>query len=777
VTAGDSSAAPARAVSEGLRALASGRVARSASGLGQRELAPRQTLAHRLASNPGVEVPASRAQVSTLEIEEVAGVSELGAAGAVAGAPATTPVQRREKLLADYQAAIHRPLDLHHALAAIQLRSAAEIHCTKDNLARFKPKMPCTTLGGQVERELMDVPLDELIKEVQEHPERFSRTQLTNLAQDHLLAALNIDVEAYRKGIHQAGLYEGLHSVAGRVVSVAAAGISAGISAVPGVATAVSKSVKILSHELPPNVINPALTGGLRTITDVKESFKRVGGQPVLAKQIEGSKDMGAVLEAAKEKRKLLEQALERFGREGASDPQALGALVDAFMALHVVADRQYRRRIGANRAQTYSKGYGMGVNGLAATGAVVSATVPVVGQVAGPVMLAATVPLQWGAGYLDERTKHQYNLRANTKWADFRKDDAANLRYDELRVEHVSEQALRRTFMTQPEVQIAAIREVYEDALGALTRHLAELEKDVLFQLRSGTPEHALVPRYQQSAELKNQLELVKAQASDFESFDIERWKAIPEDSLIGRCLDDLGRLEKANRKARLRKPGEGAQIVQRYVQALQAGISTGTALPVVDAITAVDASYVQGEHGNTHVLRPLPQAAATSVGVVGGTVFTAATGEVRMTKADNKKGMSALRVSPEKYAADEERWTFQAEGRRVDLRTSAGYRKTVHTRLDELALVKDAVVHGVTSGPIGLVNLLRAKAELRHARASLRATLEVLANSTLERHAPADRRAPTISAMKDALYDYPAVREHLGVPRAPGTEPGSSS
>ncbi|MEF9386099.1 hypothetical protein V4890_10785 [Ralstonia solanacearum species complex bacterium KE056] len=775
-----------RTASPDLRVLADkGHVGRSQSDLGAQGMLRRQATLPPIASQPGV------ARLPVPDVPDVAAsgrASSTDGTGGVAQGPAPTGSARRAELLGDYQAAIHRPLDVQRALAAIKLRCAAEIYCVKkNNLARFTPRLPRLPASEQRFQALLDKPVDELIADVQKHPHRYSRTQLTDLAQHHLLAALNIDVEQYRKGIHKAGLYEGLHSVAGRVVSAAATGISMGVSELPGVKHATSavvkgikKSVKILSHELPPNVINPALTGTLRTITDVKEAFKRVGGLPVVATQIDKSDDMGRIVQAAKEKRGQLDEAIRHFRHAHRSDPQALGRLVDAFLALHNVADRQYRRRIGLNRTQTYSKGWGMAVNGLTAAGAVITATVPVAGQIAGPAIIGATIPLQWGAGYLDERrSKHRYNLRANTKWGDFLKEGAARIHFTKLKPEHVSESALRRSFMTQPEVQIAAIREVYEDGLGELMRQHAELESKIgkqenkiEAQRLTGTPARALVPQREQLRGLEQQrwdVELriseAKQHAGHFESFDIERWHSIPTDSLIGRCLDDLNQLEKANRHARLRKPGEGAQIVQRYVHAFHGGLSTGTSLPIIDAITSVDAFYTHDAQGHAGALQPAPEVVAAGTGVVGGTVFTAATGEVRMSKADNKKLMSQLRVSPQTYAAHQDQWVFRADNRSVDLRTTAGYRKHVHSTRDELALVGQALKHGLTSGPVGLKNLLLAKGELRHARASLRSALDALAASDLPRTASAGKRAPTISAMKDALYDYPEVRRHLGV------------
>ena len=693
---------------------------------------------------------------------------------AATGAP--PPQARRAQLLDDYLTAKGRPLDLERALTAIKLRCAAEVYCKKNEWARFMPRLARKGAAKRHFEELLAVPADELIADVQANPKHYSRTLLTDLAEHHLLDALNIDVALYKQGIHKAALYEGLHSVAGRVTSVAAAGISVGLSLVPGTEHALKaaqKAAKVLAHELPPNIVNPALTGTLRSITDVKESFKRVGGQPVVVPQIERSPDMGTIVASLKKRRHELTAAIGQFrqvAQSGADMQEAVGPLTDAFLALHDVADRQYRRRIGLNRTQTYSKGWGMAVNGIAAAGAVVTATVPVGGQIAGPTILAATVPLQWGAGYLDERrNKHRYNLRANTKWGDFLTEGAARIHFKDLRPEHVSEAALRASFMTQPQVQIAAVREVYEDALGEWVHEHAELERKVGRMEASGTtPEHALMPHRMRLAELTYRITLAKQHVADFESCDPARWAAIPADSLIGRCLDDLKQLEKANRRARLRKPGESAQVVQRYVQAFHAGVSTGTALPIMDGITATDASYITDAHGHHTALHPSAEAGTLGAGIGGGAVFTGATGEVRMSKADNKKILSQTRTSPLQSRLHEARWVFQAGGRRVDLRKTAGYRKHVHSTWDEMKLLGRAVGHGLISGPVGLANLVRAKwwprGQLRQAKAELRDALDAMAQAELPRNEAAPR-ANTLSAMKDELYDYPAVRRHLGV------------
>lgn len=686
-----------------------------------------------------------------------------------------SPFERRDTLLADYLLAKQRPLDLDGAIAAIKLRRAAEIYCPKNNLARFMPRPLQLEHAGSRLADLLAKPVDQLIADVQASPQRYSRTLLTDVASAHMIAALNIDIEKYKQGVHHAGLYEGLHSVAGRVVSAVAAGVSLGVSEIPGsgkVLKAVGKAVKIVSHELPPNIVNPLLTGKLRTVTDVKESFLRVGGLPVVMPQIDKSPDMGEIVRSAGVARARLDGALAHFAgsRDGAEvDGQALAGLVDAFLSLHEIVDRHYRRRIGLNRTQTYSKGWGMAVNGVGVTGAVVSATVPVVGQIVGPAMIGATVPLQWLAGYLDERrNKHRYNFRANVKWADFLVADAARLDFRTLGPQHVSESALRQSFMTQAEVQIAAVREVYEDALGDLVREYLETESKITAHQNAGAPAHLVQPMHHRIEQLVEQLTLARQEAKDFESFDAASWRRIPADGMIGKCLDNLKALEKADRHARMRKPGESAQIVQRYVQAFQAGVSTGTSLPIVDAITSIDTMH---QHDDSHdALRPAPLALTALAGATGGAVFTASTGEVRMSKADNKKILAGRPPSAAQAPrVDSPQWAFEAAGRQVDLRATDGYRRYTYTRRQEFGLLGQAIKHGLTSGPVGLKNLMRAKGgrqgEINLARQALRRALDELARSGLDKTDAPGQRADTISAMKDELYDYRLVREYLGV------------
>jgi hypothetical protein len=699
---------------------------------------------------------------------------------AAAGAPQT----RRTSLLKDYNEAIQRPLDRPRALAAVKLRCAAEVYCSKNELSRLYPHLPQQKATRERFDALAAMNVDTLVADVEAHPERYSRTLLTDLAQHHLIAALNIDVDRFKQGIHKAGLYEGLHSVAGRVVTSALSVASAGVSDIPGTGEALEatkKTVKVLGHQLAPNVINPVLTGKLRSVTDVKETLKRAGGQPVVAAQIDKSPDMGAIAATVKERRHALREAIDRYnlartGPDGG--PAARGRMVDAFLSLHEAADQQYRRRIGLNRTQTYSKGWGTAVNAVAAAGTVVTVAGGPAGHIAGPAILAACIPLQWGAGYLDEqRVKHWYNLRANTKWANFLSEGAANIHFKDLGPEHVSEAALRKAFVSQPELQITAVREVYEDALGSLLQQQVKLAHEIEQKQAKGAGDDTLAPHRERLQNLHQQIADGKRDAANFESLDPARWADIPADGTIGRCLDDPKALEKANRSARFRKPGEGAQVLQRYAQVFHAGLSAGVAIPIVDGIALTDSLHVPDEQGRPGALNDDAQAATLGAAIVGGGVFTAATGEVRVGKAKNKKLMAEKMVAAERLEADAARWTFEAGGRQVDLRDTGAYDRHVHSAWDRTKRVGRALPGSVLGGPIGLVNLGRAKNEIRLARATMEEALAALeASGTAKIERPAEpARAKNMSGRKDRLYDYQAVRDHLAARAAP--EPALAS
>jgi hypothetical protein len=682
--------------------------------------------------------------------------------------PPPTEPRGRLRLLQARQHDLDRRIDPEEALAAIKLRRAAELYAEKDEMARFLPRREHHGSSEARFQQLLAMDVDELIADLEAHPGLCSRSQLTDLAEEHLLRAFDIDRAAYARGVHRAGLYEGLHSVAGRAVTTAAAAATLGISEIVGGSAALhaaQSAARLAGHQLPPNVINPVLTGVLRSATDVKETFKREGGQPQVAATISRSPPMGQLAATIRARTSRLREQIVRL-RSG--EAEALGPAVDSFVELHDAAHADYKRRIGLNRTQTYSKGYGGAVNAVAATGGVVSVAVPVVGPPVGLALLGACVPLQWGAGYLDERTKHRYAHRANAKWADFLTPEAKSLHYKDLRPEHVSQAALRKAFTPQSELQIEAVRECYTDAIAQLTAREIELERRL--ERTEGKPQKA-AQRTALRLELRQlRAELVFSQrdANDFESFDPKRWERIAADDVIGRCLDDVKELEKITRAARWRKPGEmSSQVLQRYAQAFHGGVASGVTGPLIDGLGIAQAAEASaGVHESA--FGGLDIAKAT-VGGTGAAVFTAATGEVRMAKARNK-GLLAQTMTDgsearqQQFEADRERWSFKAGDRQVDLRQTGAYDRHVHGTWDRTRRLAKALPHSLVGGPVGLVQLASAKLARRNARRTMQELLDELEASDLER----DPRAPaptshSLAVLKDRLYDFPAVRAQL--------------
>jgi hypothetical protein len=251
------------------------------------------------------------------------------------------------------------------------------------------------------------------------------------------------------------------------------------------------------------------------------------------------------------------------------------------------------------------------------------------------------------------------------------------------------------------------------------------------------------------------------------FESFVQERWAAIPPGSTIGKCLDSPAELQKLHRPARDNLLGEAErQIMQRYVQAFHAGISSGVALQVSDALGMVDGLHVNLD--GSGALVPAAESASFGVGTIGAATFVGTTGEVRMTKADNGPRLK-VKVDPrhsrrsERIDRDKNDWTFEAGDRRVDLRNSSVYDKLYHTRAQRLTRTAGAFFQSVVSGPKGVLDLAAAKKERGDSRKIMQETLDLLAARGAV--APGLPRTSNFAGMKDALYDHPDVAAYLGL------------
>lgn len=723
------------------------------------------------------------------------------AALAPARAPSTgDAMATRMQLLQDFRQARDRPISKEHAIAAVKLRGAAEARYDKREVSKLRPSLVKRVETRSVEfKGLLAMPPDDAIAWLADHPGEGSRTLLGDLAEAHLLQSFGIDHEKFRRGIRKAAMWEQLHSTAGRVVTLAGSGVAFGTSFIPehGVQLAVEhgkKAARFIGHQLPNNLVNPGLTGWLRAKTDVIETYRRVGGAPVVAASIDKSPHMGEVRDGIASAEKALAAATRRF--RDAQDPHAeLPSLVAAFEKLSQAANGDYKSRMAFNKLSGYSKAWGGVVNLFANAGTLASISGhPHVGLG----FAAAAIPLQWLAGVGDEHTKHDFNHRANTKWAlrQVLAEEARHLSVEELRPEHIDAKRVQALFALLPQMQIAGVREVYENRLGELLKETSRLETRIqALKDAEADPPRKLVkqrpagvggvggeggeggdrpPKWaaldKRRAELERAIADIKLDVDRFESglagrtpaanLDIEPfgsspWRDISADGLIGKCLDSTAQLSREQRKARTNRPGEvSAQVLQRYAQTFHNPIATaaGLDLPVAEGLA------IAGD--GVDVTMPLATVAAAA--------NAEETFDVRADKVRNKPVLSKRMVDDARYQADAARWVFEAGGRSVDLRNSGGYNQLVHTRAQRLGRVAAEVPRALFTGPVGAYRLVGARRQRTAAKATMQEAVQALRDVGLPTvpGQAGSRYGDSIAALEQAFLGFQVVRDIVGAP-----------
>ena len=690
------------------------------------------------------------------------------------------PPQTRAEQLQDYLDKENREVDLRRALSAIKLRRAAEVYAPKDEglrAERLRPRPMQNRVSAEQLAEMESTDVDRLIDQIEADPSRYSRTDLTEVAQRHLMASFKMDYEEYRQGIRAARPWEAVHSDSSRVLVAGSSAIVSGLTGIPDPSPALHAGIEAAragAHFSSQSIASPFLSGYLRVVTNNKMAYLRSGGHPVVAANISSSRDMGKVAADGKQKLGELRAATERLRTAREAEPEFDVAKRDVragAFALHAVADGDYKSRIGFNRSLYYSKMYGTGVNGIAAAASAVTID-PHVGHIAGPAIQAATVPLQEAAGILDEETKHRYNHYANVKWGKFIKAEAGETHYKKLQPEHVDEAALRRAFATGPSNRIFGIRAVYLNQAGELTKQYAEMRDRTAESDTSATGETPVA-----MSDLERKIASLKEQIANFESFDEASWMAIPADSLIGQCLDNPDVLQKASKQARLDTPGElSAEYLQRFSQGFQGGVSNAITQPLADVLQAVPELQVPTGAGADTTLHHNDVVGLITENAAGNAAFTAATGEVRVDKDRNKREFAAQAKTEAGTTPPAERgiWSFKVnEGtdheRSIDLRPSAGYDNYVHSALERKTRAIKALPHAMISGPVGLVHQLSAMRMRHQAPAALQEALSVLDERGVPKlaSAPTSERLNTLSGLKDRFSDYD-YRD-----QSPATEP----
>jgi hypothetical protein len=666
------------------------------------------------------------------------------------------------------------------ALAAIKLRHAAEVHYAKNPLARVTSKTPgnrartAKLLHSLLDKfdsaEQLADKVERLLSDVKAHPDRYTRTTLTDVAVQLLMESLNFDRALYEEGIRRAGRWEGVHSTLGRGITLAVGGVAFGVgeAATHGllqVSDHLLKGIRITAHQVPSAIVNPVVTGMTRIRTDVKEGIKRSGGMPNLTHRAQDAPFMTHIRQRCTAAAAQLNAANEALQAAVDANPVEIGPALlkevqDAF-DVGCAVQAEYKRRMAAGKAQTWSKGYGMGVNALAGA----AQTLVVVAPPLAPIGLAiqgACVPLQWAAGYLDEHTKHRYHFRVNLKCGDFLTEEGRRLPVDELEPRHIDQAALRASFQTYPEQKVALIREVYECELGRLKQDQAELRQTIARIEASPPPRPAVhggrLPAAQRAHReiagrhrhklrvLEQRIQSKQAEVARFESLDENKWRTLGEtdpERSIARCIEDDAYLESEARRARESKPGEvSSQILQRYAQAYQALLSIGVTGPLSDVLSNVEIA----------ALSPAQVSGiAAGLNVVGSALFAGITGDVRLRKVQNKKQLAqsvavALEEGLRRFEADAVEWTFTVKDARgndklVDLRKTGAYDRHFHTRAQRGLRLLNTTLGSLVSAPRGAWHTIRAKRGLARVKGGMQHTLDLL-----DRALPDERAQPRL-------------------------------
>lgn len=411
--------------------------------------------------------------------------------------------------------------------------------------------------------------------------------------------------------------------------------------------------------------------------------------------------------------------------------PSGRQALLDAFDTCWS-AQEGYKTRMGASKALTWSKGYGMGVNAIAASATAVGVAVPAAFPAALAVQ-ALCVPLQWGAGYLDLHSSQAYHFRASLKYGALLTPLGARLPADRLRACHIDTSRLRGLFATAESQQIALIREVATDELGELRYAQHQLERRHARLSAEGTHNGRQRARRRavqmQLGMLAQRIAGCENDLRQFGTLRVAAWEALSATGIIGRCLDDTGTLRRLAQAARRRKPGEVvAQVWQRYKQTYGGGpLSPGIVLPAFDVALHWEATPHFGAAATPPMQLALPSDAAVAIS---GAEFTAATGVVRGGKARDKKDMAAWHGADARSDALRRRWAVPMAqgGDSIDLSGTGGFDRALHSPAQRAWRFVRIIPRGLFSAERALVQTIKARRARKDAVKALREAVRVL-------------------------------------------------
>jgi len=465
-------------------------------------------------------------------------------------------------------------------------------------------------------------------------PKKDTKTSKVNEAQKKYIEGVlghKPGLEKEKSGWRKAAWVEGLHTVTGRVLSLA--------GGVGGMRMHTPLG-KTLFHQGPGYAVQAPIAGWGRIASEIWQVQLNDGGKPKLPPTVQNAPGLKEVRKEFKDIKAQLRTKNAEL-RSAIANASATNALDEDRAALKALRDetkqeknkideanKKYTYRFAAFKRQYFGKRGSGGVSVIA--GSVAAPLYPTV-PVAGIAVQAATVPLQMGAGYVDYMKDKSYTLRTATKKVDISsllKEESRNKPLDQIEESDIDVTTASKFYEEQPQAILGVTREIYQYKLAELmytqrklTSEIKEDKFTIKFVPDKLTPGARFLPqglmhrhitgKEKKCAEIEEKIKKLKKEIGHFERRETDQ---IDLDGPIGKALTSSWYFVKEGTSARCNnKVGEfWAQTLQRVGNNFQMLSSIGEAAILGDILGAeLGPKFV--EHGLSSLEGNAPHDSAT--------------------------------------------------------------------------------------------------------------------------------------------------------------------
>ncbi len=589
--------------------------------------------------------------------------------------------------------------NLDKVMEAIKLADYAKTFYSKKYFSRIQHKV--TGPNDDEYKYLFSENADEIINQAKAYPQRFDKTVLANIAAYRLMEALDVDVDAYFRGLQKAGLWEGVHSALGRAAVFFTFALGTGLNIglkeaskaaekngnhkLAGVLKLASKLPKPILQPLAQYIASPIITGLWRIKTNARQDINRDGGAPNLDANFTKPKHINVHYQGIYDADENLGRLLTTLQTELKNSGEISSELRDDIeeeLKRAAKVEHGIDLTVAANMQQTRSKGWGAGSNFFAGLTEILIGLAGSIEKnerlsnifaISGVALYGLSGFTQWAAGFGDKGPAHFYAVKLLTSLGDLWTKAGNDVPIDERMQDtrYLDSAKVKKAWKTLPESKVEAIRDIYKHKLGTITKRIREIEIE-----EDGNAQGAL-----ESAEKEKLGRLKKnliEQVEKFESFSEDRWRELQvqylrskernesnekdeggnqqaenkdeedeNENILWECLTNPTTFLEQLEPARAGKVGEkSSQISQRYFHVLHTVLLSPTA------------AWAAGVGVN---LSDMPEETKEIIVAItkffGNAVHPAIyTGEARMGKQDNKPFLTAI-MDAAKAKADGEK------------------------------------------------------------------------------------------------------------------------